>query len=390
VLQCGVPLVRIYHNSLWARYKGVIFADLFALHRSFKISVNFVHVAETSDNRGVLGPPDRTYHAYPYELLFHESSDHIPPYKLAIALVRDIIRTPSQLVVIPGYHRFEYWAMLFVCMVLGRKRAVFCDSTANDNPRNRLKDIAKRFFFRHCDGFFCYGSRSEEYIRSYGIDPALIHHPCQAAALPHDYNSNAIRRHYEAHSEFSAESPSFLFVGRLSKEKGLQDLLQAFSGVYERLPMARLVIAGSGELLNELRLKMAELKLDAAVSFIGVQSPQQIGDLLLKSTALVLPSHSEPWGLVVNEALSYGCPVVVSDICGCAPELVRDGLTGYTFAAGKIDALSDAMLKAVILSKQRLQTAKRCLDSIAQYTPERAACEILKGCVQILQNGERR
>jgi glycosyltransferase involved in cell wall biosynthesis len=384
VLKTGVPMVRIYHNSMWARYKGAIFAKIFALHRGFNLNVAFVHVAETSDGREVFGPPDLSYHSYPHQSLF-KGSDRIPAFKLAIALVRDILRNKSELVVIPGYHRIEYWAMLWACIALGRKRAVFCDSTANDNPKIRFKEIAKAFFFRHCQGFFCYGIRSKEYIQSYGIDPRLIYSPCQAAALPHDYSATAILRRYQASNQRDGESPTFLFVGRLSQEKGIDDLLAAFRRIHERLPKAKLFLAGPGSERDRLQSHAMAWGLEASIGFLGNQTPDHIGELLEISTAMVLPSHREPWGLVVNEALSYGCPVVVSDICGCTPELVFNGVTGFTFPAGDVGALCESMHQAIALNNDRFNTAKRCLEVISQYTPDRAAFEILKGCEQILK-----
>jgi len=388
-LNAGVPRVRIYHNSMWARYKGAIFSKIFALRDLFKLNVAFIHVAETSDGRTVFGPPDLSYHSYPHQLLFKEDSDHIPGYRLAIALVRDILRNESELVVIPGYHRIEYWAMLWVCMAVGRKRAVFCDSTANDNAKARFKEIAKSFFFHQCHGIFCYGTRSKEYIQSYGIDPRLIHSPCQAAALPHDYDATAILRRYQACAQRDGESPTFLFVGRLSKEKGLDDLLAAFRKIHEHLPRAKLLLAGPGE-RDRLRNQAMAWGLEKSIGFLGNQTPDQIGELLEICTAMVLPSHREPWGLVVNEALSYGCPVVVSDICGCTPELVLAGVTGYIFPAGDVGALCESMLQVIALNEDRLNTAKRCLEVIAQFTPERAALEILAGCDQILQDPDRK
>jgi glycosyltransferase involved in cell wall biosynthesis len=104
----------------------------------------------------------------------------------------------------------------------------------------------------------------------------------------------------------------------------------------------------------------------------------------MSSAAMILPSYREPWGLVVNEALSFGCPVVVSDICGCVPELVNEDVTGYSFRAGDVGALAQAMSKALLLSKDRAAVALRCLDVIAKFTPEHAAAKILRGCVEIL------
>ena len=84
----------------------------------------------------------------------------------------------------------------------------------------------------------------------------------------------------------------------------------------------------------------------------------EIGELFMPSAALVLPSHSEPWGLVVNESLSYGCPVVVSNVCGCVPDLVIDGVTGYSFPVGNIEALSKAMLLTAEMSADRVAVAQ--------------------------------
>jgi glycosyltransferase involved in cell wall biosynthesis len=384
VLKTNIRKVGIYHNSLWAKYKGAIFTRIFALQDPLILDVAFVHVAETSDKRAILGPPDLSYHTYPYRLLFRDSSDHVRSSKLAAAVVKDILRNAADLVVIPGYHRVEYWAMLLTCILLGRKRAVFCDSTAYDNPKVGLKETAKAFFFRHCHGVFCYGTRSKEYIESYGVDPRRIYSPCQAAALPHTYNPAAILQRYAARSRVDAESPTYLFAGRLAPEKGIYDLLEAFRRIHERLPKATLVIAGSGSEKDSLQSQASRWGLEESIIFLGNQSPEQLGTLFENSTALVLPSHREPWGLVVNESLSYGCPVVVSSICGCTPELVQEAITGYVFPSSNIETLFASMLQVIELSKNRIDTAKRCIEVVSHYTPQRAASEILRGCQNIL------
>ncbi len=337
--------------------------------------------------RSMLGNVDLSYHQYPYRLLFPGRSNDVPLYRLITALMADVFRNPSELVVLPGYERIEYWAMLMVCILLRRKRAVWCDSTAYDQAKKyRWKEIAKAFFFQHCDGVFCYGTRSKEYVESYGVHKQKIYYRCQAAALSHRYDAAAILGYYERNPA-EADISRFLYIGRLAEEKGLYDLLEAFCYVHEQLPETKLDIVGSGYLEGELRERTRGLGLEAAVAFLGSKDPEDIGQLLMSSTALILPSHKEPWGLVVNEALSYGCPVVVSNICGCTPELVLDGATGYSFPAGDIRALGVAMISAVRMSKDRFSVAKKCLDLIAQYTPEHAAAEILSGCVSILETG---
>ncbi len=388
VLHMNSPVarsVRIYHNNLWARYKGVIFSKVFECSGRSGISPSFVQIVETSLARKDLGGTDRSYHQYPYKLLFTGPYESIPWYKMTASLAMDLIKNPSDLVVLPGYHRSEYWVMLITCVLLRRKRAVFCDSTAFDEQKSPWKEKAKAFFFRHCEGFFCYGARSKEYVASYGIDPQKIFDGCQAAALAPDYDAAAIRAYYAGNSSGTA-SLQFLYVGRLSREKGLFDLLDAFCQVHEQNPETTLALAGPGLIEEELRQRAMALGIDSAVKFLGTRSPEEIGRLLMSSAAMILPSHREPWGLVVNEALSFGCPVVVSDICGCVPELVRDGITGYSFPVGDVGALTQAMLNAQRLSKSREAVALNCLDVIERFTPQRAAEQILRGCVSILRH----
>jgi glycosyltransferase involved in cell wall biosynthesis len=350
------------------------------------VSAAFVHVAETARSRVTLGGVDYSYHQYPYKLLLPGVYETTPTRKLVMATVGDLLRHRSELVILPGYARAEHWAMLFICMLLGRKRAVWVDSTSFDRRRTPLKEAAKRFFFGRCDGFFCYGIRSKEYVESYGVDSSKIFFRCQAAALPPDYDAAQVRLYYKS-AKMEANAPArFLYIGRLSEEKGLIDLLDAFALLRERTPNAVLDIVGSGVYERETREHAVTNGLEAMVNFLGAKNTEEIGQLLLRSSALVLPSHSEPWGLVVNEALSYGCPVVVSDVCGCVPELVLEGNTGYAYPSGNIPALAKAMNSVLELSKDRAAVATRCLDLIGQYSADRAAREILSGCAHILKS----
>jgi glycosyltransferase involved in cell wall biosynthesis len=221
---------------------------------------------------------------------------------------------------------------------------------------------------------------------SYGVSEAKIAYRCQAAALPHGYSMAKVLSHYQLNWDGRADEPHFLYVGRLSSEKGLDDLLAAFCILYERFPKARLDLVGAGSLADQLKRRVANLEMTHAVSFPGSRSLEDIAVLFERCTALVLPSHSEPWGLVVNEALSYGCPVVVSSACGCVPDLVRDGLTGYSFEVGNVDDLVKAMDAVRSFSDNREAVARRCLDVVSEYTPERASSQILDGCVRMVGN----
>jgi glycosyltransferase involved in cell wall biosynthesis len=175
-----------------------------------------------------------------------------------------------------------------------------------------------------------------------------------------------------------------LYVGRLSVEKGLDDLLDAFSQVHAKLPDSKLNLVGAGQLKEQLSARVIQLGLEQSVTFLGPKNTEEIGRLFMTSTALVLPSHSEPWGLVVNESLSYGCPVVASNVCGCVPELVLRDITGYSYPVGDVSKLAQAMLDVSRLSTDRVAVAQMCIALIAAFSPDVAATQILEGCARIL------
>lgn len=376
--------VRIYHNSLWARYKGAVYSQLYRLSQRGPIEPLFVQIAETDIDRVELGGIDLSYHQYPYRVLFRGAYGDVSTFRRIVGLTRDLLANPSDLVVLSGYDRMENWAMLFVCMLLRRKRAVACDSTMFDRPRVVWKTWAKHFFFSRCIGVIGYGQRSKEYSMSLGVREANIIIPCQAAALPHDYDAAGVLLRYSRQTAQSYLPPRFLYVGRLATVKGLGDLIQAFSLVRARMPGAHLDVIGAGPLKAELLEQALELGMADAVTLHGPKDLAEIVPLFFRSVALVLPSHSEPWGLVVNEALSFGCPVVVSDRCGCVPELVLPGVTGFTFKSGDVAALSEAMLAVLALSENRPDCAQHCVRVMAGFTAERAAARMLEGYIQFL------
>lgn len=376
--------VAIYHNILWSKYKGVVFSQVHLDGAPRGISPSFIQIAETEEIRMGLGAVDLSYHQYPFRLLFRGSYTNASLIRRIGALARDLYKYPVDLVIMPGYHRAEYWAMLIICILLRRKRAVFCDSTSVDRPRTAWRDMAKRWFFGWCNGFFCYGIRSKEYLMSYGVSESKIAYRCQAAALPHGYDVDKVLSHYRLNWRGRPDEPHFLYVGRLSIEKGLDDLFAAFQILYKRFPGARLDLVGAGPLSDALKQRVTDLKMSHAISFLGGKNLEEIAVLFQTCTALVLPSHSEPWGLVVNEALSYGCPVVVSSACGCVPDLVREGVNGYEFESGNVADLARALDSVRNLSVDRPAVARQCLEVIAEYTPARAATQILDGCVRMV------
>ena len=136
-----------------------------------------------------------------------------------------------------------------------------------------------------------------------------------------------------------------------------------------------LLFVGEGELRPDLEALARRLGLQR-VSFAGFKNQRELSRYYHAADLLVLPSlHSETWGLVVNEALHHGVPVVVSDAVGCAPDLVEIGVTGEICEAGSVPALAAALLRAGRLVG-RSEADALCRSRVAGYSVERAAAGI--------------
>lgn len=375
--------VTIFHNVVWSRHKGAVFSALHTLSDVGTIRYCMVQIADTETDRIGFSDVDYSFHRYPMRKLFDGCYEDVPTWKMVVRLTTEVLKAKSELVVLPGYHRPEYWAMLAACIVTRKRRAVFCDSTAFDRPRRLLTSIPKRIFFSLCDGYFGFGERSRQYLMSLGAKHERIFVPCQAAALPRSFlPERALSERLAARRD---GGPVFLYVGRLSEEKGIDTLLDAFARVHETRPAATLRIVGTGALDGALRARVRSLGLDGAVHFLGSLQDAPLSREYFGATCLVLPSHSEPWGLVVNEALSHGCPAVVSDRCGCVPELIVEGETGSSFPAGDVQALAVTLLDAAWRFRDVEHTARACIARIAQFDPRAAAVNIERGCATMLR-----
>ncbi|HEU0045790.1 glycosyltransferase [Sphingomonas sp.] len=365
--------IDIWHNVLWSRYKGRVFS---AVHQQAQASgdlVHFVQMAETDGDRVGLGAVDLSYHRYPFELLYPGPLNAVPRWRSVPYFFWRGLTDRSDFTIIAGYASAQDWAQLIALMLRGKARGVFCDSTLGESRPGRLRAALKRFFFRRCRLIFCYGERAKAMALHFGARPDALVQRCQAAALPDGYDADAVPT---LRARSRSPHPSFLYVGRLAPEKNLSRLLRAFAGLLADQPSARLRLVGAGPLQGQLAQEAEMLGIAETVTFVGGVNQDALADEYLRATALVLPSLREPWGLVVNEALAYGCPVLVSERCGCLPELVKPGLSGIAFDPVDQAALQRGMAS---LAGDEAPSAESCLAVIAPFTPEAAAADILGG-----------
>jgi glycosyltransferase involved in cell wall biosynthesis len=370
--------VDIWHNILWSRYKAAVFTALSHQAKAADINVTIYHIAETEGRRKSLSGVDHSCHAYPYHLLFKGAYQDVSLLTRMRKIAALTWASKADIFVLTGFEKPEIWLQMLLVKIKRKKFILFCDSTLHDNTSNALKTLIKRAIFKFADGVFGYGERAKDYALSLGIKPSQWHQRVQAASLPEAYNT-ALILNSRAALKASDIPLTFLYVGRISPEKNLSRLIEAFSFIVQDMPQAHLNIIGGGSKEERLKQQVNALNLSNHIHFLDSQSGDKLSQSYMSAHFFILPSISEPWGLVVNEALHYGCPVLVSKTCGCVPELVIEGETGFRLNPYKAEDIAQIMMKATKHFTNFEATAQNCLNHIEPYNPDNAATQMIDG-----------
>ena len=246
------------------------------------------------------------------------------------------------------------------------------DSTLLDEQNNfksSVKNIFLKWIYRHIDVAFYTGTNNKKYFQQYGLKPNQLVKALHA--VDNDRFANLNGRHSAEASRLRADLKMdtdtlvFLYAGKLSPKKGVEPLLKAFKTLAGS--KVHVLIVGNGPLEAHLKKNYAA---ENNITFINFKNQTQMPVVYQLCDVFVLPSTGpgESWGLAVNEAMAAGKPVIVSDKCGCAVDLVVNGKNGFTFIAGDINDLALKM-KTMINSKNELgKWSENSLSRIREFT----------------------
>ena len=202
-------------------------------------------------------------------------------------------------------------------------------------------------------------------------------------------NFNGIERDYDFRRQYAMDNEKIiLYVGRLVYEKGVQHLISAMPKILENYHDAKLIIAGKGGMLDELKGQAEAMGLSNKVYFTGYLNSKQVQKMYKCADVAVFPSTYEPFGIVALEAMLAGVPTVVSDIGGLN-EIVDHGINGMKSYAGNCNSIADSVISllydkqlAANVSKKAKQKVKEEFNwnKIAQdthYIYEQAICKTM-------------
>jgi glycosyltransferase involved in cell wall biosynthesis len=276
-----------------------------------------------------------------------------------------------------GWNARTYWQAIRACWATRTPVFVRGDSQLRDD--RPVKRWTKRAiypnFMRRFAACLSVGARSDAYFRHYGArrvvrSPHFVDNDAFASAA-----SAARPRRDVLRSAWGVPRDRIvaLFAGKLVADKRPVDLINAV----RRVPNTHALFVGDGPLRAACGL--AARKAGVPVTFAGFQNQQTMPRLYAAADVLVLPSdRRETWGLVVNEAMASGIPVIVSDAAGCVPDLVRDGETGYAYRAGNVRALASALATVAADPVRRTRMGAAAAEHIAGYSADHAAAGVLE------------
>ena len=286
-------------------------------------------------------------------------------------------------VAIPGYA--EPLALLATCLCqgLGIPAVLMSDSHNLNDQRNPIRESLKRRVLSLFHSALVAGTPQKDYLAGLGF-------PAIRISLGYDVVDN---RHF-AHNGMSRvpclrtttssnlDRPQFLCCSRLVEGKNLMVLIDAYRRYRDMAgdDVWDLTIAGDGPLYALVARRIAELSLSKHVHLIGRASYDELPALYASAGAFVFPSLAETWGLVINEAMAAGLPVLVSKGVGCHPDLVQDGVNGRVFDPFNTAQLA-TLLDEIATTPKRQAMADASLRIIRDWDLNRFSSGMIEAAV---------
>jgi 1,2-diacylglycerol 3-alpha-glucosyltransferase len=355
-----------------------------ALAQHSEVALHVIFLAETD-------PGLRQWRVYKEEIRF--SYQVLPSWRWQlgrhnILLNRDVgcslTAAAPDAILCGGYNYAASWQALAWARSRNVPFLLWSESHLHELRRsNALVEFLKTEFLSRCQGFIVPGQAAHQYLVAHKVKPHIIFNAPNAvdndlfavAAARARMNQETLRK------DLNLPERYFLFAGRLVREKGVFELLAAYAKLDEQLrQQVGLVFVGDGACREELESKAVSVSL-GIVKFTGFAHREQLAAYYALAEMLVLPTYSDTWGLVVNEAMACGLPIILSNAAGCAPDLVKEDWNGLIVPPMDVPALTSAMNSLAT----RPDSAKMMGSNSALHIARFSARDWSQGILQAMQ-----
>ena len=295
--------------------------------------------------------------------------------QINFGILKELTRERHDGVLIFGWNSLTNWLAVGKALFVGmpiflRGENPLYQEFLKSSIKVRIKKAILGWLFRRINFFFCIGEENKKFYEYYGVPaPKLLFVPYAVD------NERYIRERKHIDREAARRGLSFdstksvlLFVGKFIDKKNPLDLLRAYDKIVAK--NKALIFVGDGPLREALESYVKEHHL-RDVHFIGFKNQTELAKYYAAADIFVLPSGlGETWGLVVNEAMCFGLPVIVSDVVGCNKDLVKPGHNGYVFPLGNVDALAAHLQDLILHEEKRRAFGQNSFEIIQAYSYE--------------------
>lgn len=304
----------VFITNIPAFYKINLYNEI---NKKKKIFVIFI--SEKSLNR-----TDDFYQGekkFDYVILNKEFYEVRNQLKSIIKLKKYLKDIKFRLIVMGGWDSIENWYCNLFC--IAEKKGIVVESSEFESKKNGMKGFLKKIFLYAIDIAFVSGESQKKLLNNLGYKNEII--ITNGVGI---FNYNKLEKKL-VHNPIKVEN--FLYVGRLAKEKNIEQLIRVFN----KLPLLKLTIVGYGPLEQNLK-NMAKQN----IVFLGEVENKKLGKIYRNNDVFILPSIIEPWGLVVEEAIANGLPVILSNKIGCKNKILNMKL-GFEYNVNSDEELEE-------------------------------------------------
>jgi glycosyltransferase involved in cell wall biosynthesis len=328
--------------------------------------------------------------------LFRESDKTPLTHQLNPSILNEITPRRYDAVWVNGYMGNTSRLAMLTALTKGLPVLMRGESHLRVEPPSATKKYVKYLalctLFSRLAGFLCIGTLNKTYYQHFGVpDSRLFWCPYTVdnAFFRRAAETLAPQRH-ELRARWGIHDgrPMILFAGKFVAHKQPLLLLEAYRRVRQRCRCA-LLMAGDGPLRGEID---DEIRRGAIpdVHITGFLNQTEIPKAYAAADLLVLPSRTEPWGLVVNEAMNFSLPIVVSDRVGCGPDLVASGVNGEVFEHHSAGALETVLERCVAHPERLNELGRESLQRIQQWGLHETARGVTEALSALVGQGEIR
>lgn len=300
-------------------------------------------------------------------------------------IYKAIKKISPDIIIVDGFFQWAPITMLY-CKLHNIPLVIDYERTAHvERNSPRWRTLYRNMFGKLCSGFVVNGQLTVEYLKSIGLGNKHVTTGAMSAdsfGLKKAVNSISFSQKEELKSKLNIKNGiTYIFVGQLVERKGIRQLLDAWIIHQKQHTQDNLLVLGDGVLKPEL-IKTIDIH-NLNVHILGQIPYDEIAPYYAISDVMVMPTLEDNWCLVVPEAMACGLPIICSIYNGGQPELIKDGINGYSFDPLKKESIISVL--DLIHHTNLKDMSEKSIEIESNFTPDKAAERIINCCKTLIK-----